>query len=170
MLDGRNGIKLGITRILDAKKTIPEALALLVETVGHTRQQFVQVRRAGIGNGTAIDAGIERGTRKGCIPAIARAENADALGVDHAFVGKRPHAIGEIGLHLLAELSETGPKKILAETAGATKLRLQNRITPRGDRLRYPVKPRTVARLRPAMGQDNERQVLRRAAGWQREI
>ncbi len=130
----------------------------------------MQVGHAGIGDGAAVDAGLHGHAGEGDVAAIAAADDAHPLGVDHAGDGEGLHAIGDVGLHLPAPLAEPRREQVPAKAVRAAELRLQHRIALGRQRLGPPVEVERVPGLRPAMRQDDQRQVLRLSAVGNGEV
>ena len=79
------------------------------------------------------------------------------VAADDSLVRQRLHAIAQIVLHLAAPLAMTAELVGFAKASGPAEIGLKHRVSAPGDVLHPGIEFESVARLRSAMHQQNER-------------
>ncbi len=96
-------------------------LRLPLEEGGH-------VGRAGDRHGAAVEAVLDGDARQGRVTAVARADDARALRIDHALGRQGGDPIGDIGQHLAAPFAVAGVLEGQAAPEGAAVIGLEHSV------------------------------------------
>ena len=116
-----------------------------------------------------VEAILQGHARKRCIAAVTCAHDASAIGIDNSSIGQRGQTIRDVGLHFLTPFAFACLNESTITICGAPKIGLEHRIAARGNGLRPPVESLGAMRLRAAMRQHDQGQVLCLSSRRQRQ-
>ena len=159
---------LGVLGVADARvEDRPDGLP-----VGRDRGE----QRRDAGRADDVDAGRVEVRREGeagerGVAAVRAAHDADAVGVGDALLDEPLRAVGQVVLHgARAPLAVARVEVVFAVARRAAEVGLQHGVAAVGEKLRVGVVAPAVARPRPAVDQQDGRQVLAARADGQREV
>ena len=118
-----------------------------------------------VGDADVVDAAtvqFRRETKAGHrrVAAIARAVDANALGIDDALGDEVFHAVSDIVLHGSTPLAVSSGEQFVAVAGRAAEVRLKHGVASVGEKLHVGVPAPVVAGGRPAMRVNDQRKVL----------